>query len=224
MEWTNQQVLTLIEAYRSYPMLWDPKDPDYKNRIKKKNALASIAQTVQRSPGEVERKLHNIKGQFQRERMKLQRYKASGEVEYSQQTKWFAYKHLEFLATSTVPRRTANIMDETQFYRDELQASPADAMFSNSWPEQQIQVSAEEDEEPEAKKVRVSTPDVDVDTAPAGSRDPLDMFFCSMCESTKRLQVDLQLRVKRQLFEAVAQAEEEQQARTLLSRANSVPY
>ncbi|XP_069696486.1 uncharacterized protein [Periplaneta americana] len=108
--------------------------------------------------------------------------------------------------------------------RDELQASPADAMFSNSWPEQQIQVSAEEDEEPEAKKVRVSTPDVDVDTAPAGSRDPLDMFFCSMCESTKRLQVDLQLRVKRQLFEAVAQAEEEQQARTLLSRANSVPY
>lgn len=39
--------------------------------------------------------------------------------------------------------------------------------------------------------------------------NPIDIFFTSMCESTKKLPVDLQIRVKREIFHTVMAAEEE---------------
>ncbi|PSN44156.1 hypothetical protein C0J52_17426 [Blattella germanica] len=81
-------------------------------------------------------------------------------------------------------------------------------MFKNPWTEQK-QPQPDDDGEPESKKLKVSVPEI--------LRHPLDMFFCSMCESTKQLPTDLQLRVKKKLFEAVTQAEEEFNARKPLT-------
>lgn len=45
--------------------------------------------------------------------------------------------------------------------------------------------------------------------APALPPDPLDIFFNSMCQSTKRFSFQTQIKIKRSLFEAVVAAEEE---------------
>ena len=38
MEWTKEQTFMLIELYQSHPVLWDPTDPTYKNKVKKIDA------------------------------------------------------------------------------------------------------------------------------------------------------------------------------------------
>ncbi|KAJ8930504.1 hypothetical protein NQ314_016688 [Rhamnusium bicolor] len=32
MEWTNEMTLEFIQAYEKCPVLWDPKNPQHKNR------------------------------------------------------------------------------------------------------------------------------------------------------------------------------------------------
>ncbi|MPC95647.1 hypothetical protein E2C01_090866 [Portunus trituberculatus] len=34
MKWTKEQTCMLIELYQSHPVLWDPTDPTYKNKVK----------------------------------------------------------------------------------------------------------------------------------------------------------------------------------------------
>lgn len=35
-EWSREQTFLLTEMYRSHPVLWDPRNDDYINKVKKK--------------------------------------------------------------------------------------------------------------------------------------------------------------------------------------------
>lgn len=58
------------------------------------------------------------------------------------------------------------------------------------------------------KRRRPSEPSPPSPPAPSPSPDPLDIFFNSMCQSTKRFPFQTQIKIKRSLFEAVMAAEE----------------
>ena len=57
MEWTKEQVIILIELYEAHPVLWDPTDPSYKNKVKKVDAWKSISAALSKKRAEVEKKL-----------------------------------------------------------------------------------------------------------------------------------------------------------------------
>lgn len=92
----------LIESYRNLRCLWNPKHPDYKNRMKKRNSLEELAKSFNVPAAEVERKLNNLNSQHRRERRKYKEYKQSGACQHFQ-SQWFAYNLMTFLEDKSKP-------------------------------------------------------------------------------------------------------------------------
>ncbi|KAG7313508.1 hypothetical protein JYU34_000646 [Plutella xylostella] len=66
VEWGNQLVLKLIELYESKGCLWDTKNREYKNKIKKYDVWEELANELQIPRKDVEAKIHNLRSQFVR--------------------------------------------------------------------------------------------------------------------------------------------------------------
>lgn len=60
--WTTNSTLSLIEDLQMRRCLWDVSSDDYKDRGKKANAVAELAQKYEVSTTELEKKLHTLKG------------------------------------------------------------------------------------------------------------------------------------------------------------------
>lgn len=105
MEWSNEKVLTLIELYRSRPILWDCKLRGYKDRKKRHDAFIEIAVSFGIEKDEIERKLKNLLCHLSRE-MKKEKdsVKSGGGTEEVYKSKWFAYESLLFLKDRNRPR------------------------------------------------------------------------------------------------------------------------
>ena len=69
--WPNDKVLKFIEDYQACSCLWDVNRPDYKNRVKRKSAIESLAAKYEVSVADIEKKIHNLKTSFSRERKKI---------------------------------------------------------------------------------------------------------------------------------------------------------
>lgn len=106
--WTVEEVGNLIEAYREHTNLWDPKDMDYKNRIKKADSYKEIASMFNITSMEVERKIRNIISQYQRERRTYKKMKKSG-AGHVFKPKWFGYNAMSFLHDKNKPRKGTQI-------------------------------------------------------------------------------------------------------------------
>ena len=91
--WPNDKVLKFIEDYQACSCLWDVNCPDYKNRVKRKSAIESLAAKYEVSGADLEKKIHNLKTSFSRERKKC--IPASGSA--PKKSSWFAYDYLLFL-------------------------------------------------------------------------------------------------------------------------------
>lgn len=102
MEWDKENVCLLIDLYREKPVLWDPTNPDYKNRNRKHDAWGAIAATMDMSRDEVEGKMRKLIGQFNRESKKGKSGSGADEVN----RKWFAYKLLLFLKDKNLPNHS----------------------------------------------------------------------------------------------------------------------
>lgn len=90
--WKKQKSIELIECYRKRTVLWDIKNEDYKESVKKFAAWAEIAKIFNTDIYEVRRKMQAILAAFRRERTKA----------YST---WFGLEHLTFLHDLTmIPR------------------------------------------------------------------------------------------------------------------------
>lgn len=95
MEWTKDQTLRLIQAFKERELLWNSANEDYKDRAKKVEAWKEIAEIFNVERSDIERKMRNLIGQFQRE---LKRNPAKSENEDDpERSKWFAFRHLLFL-------------------------------------------------------------------------------------------------------------------------------
>lgn len=77
--WSSEKIFLLIEKQESYPELWDTSSKDYKNKIKKQNALKKISNDIDAPEEEVKRKLHNLRTQFGQE-VKKERQKKVAKV------------------------------------------------------------------------------------------------------------------------------------------------
>lgn len=95
MMWTTEKTLSLIEAFHNTPSLWDVHNTDYRDKVKKKMAFNKIADELNISSLDVEKKIHNLKTQFYREHKKATTKDTRGDS--SGGTNWFAYKPLLFL-------------------------------------------------------------------------------------------------------------------------------
>lgn len=110
--WTTEETCNLIEGYRNSRCLWDPKHSDYKNRIKKHDALEELSKMLNVSVAEVDRKLNNINSQYRRERRNYKKFKKSGAGQYFH-PKWFGYNLMYFLQDKNRPNagRDAGLED-----------------------------------------------------------------------------------------------------------------
>lgn len=95
-KWSVKDTCTLIKLYRKFPILWDKRNPYYKNKIKISIALKEIGTALSTEPKEVERKLKNVYSQYIRERRKYKNMKKSG-VGKEIRAKWFGYSLMKFL-------------------------------------------------------------------------------------------------------------------------------
>lgn len=109
--WSNEKVLKLIEDYHASFCLWDVTSPDYKNRVKRRAALDSLAAKHIVSVEEIEKKIHNLKTSFNRERKKLNPTSGSS----PKKSLWFAYEYLLFLLPANESKGSRNTdLDDAQ--------------------------------------------------------------------------------------------------------------
>lgn len=101
MEWSQDQVIQLIELYRERTVLWDPTSPEFKDKNLKNYAWSEIASALKLAKSEVKLKIRYVIGQFQREYKKQK--SGSGA---DKKVKWFAFDHLMFLKDKYAPRKT----------------------------------------------------------------------------------------------------------------------
>jgi hypothetical protein len=57
MEWNQETTLLLIESYRNKPILWDPRDPQHYNKLKKHDAWQDVARELETAEEECKRKM-----------------------------------------------------------------------------------------------------------------------------------------------------------------------
>nr|CAH7745742.1 unnamed protein product [Callosobruchus chinensis] len=60
---TREDTCLLIENFELYPGLWNVYTTEFKDRIKKQNALQKLADLFSTSTAEIQRKLHNLRTQ-----------------------------------------------------------------------------------------------------------------------------------------------------------------
>lgn len=105
MEWSNDSVLQLINAYRIRPVLWNSLDSYYKNKNKKEDAWRELADMLNTDIAEIKKKMQSLLASFRRERQKLKTISGMG-AEEVYDTKWFAFKSLLFLKDKNQPVET----------------------------------------------------------------------------------------------------------------------
>lgn len=105
MEWSNDSVLQLIDAYRIRPVLWNSSDPFYKNKNKKEDAWRELAELLKTDSAEIKKKMQSLLASFRREKQKLKTTSGMG-TEELYDTKWFAFKSLLFLKDKNRPVQT----------------------------------------------------------------------------------------------------------------------
>ncbi|CAH0712831.1 unnamed protein product, partial [Brenthis ino] len=131
LTWTNELTETLIDLYHKHNMLWDQNDEDYKNKIKRKEALEAISGIMGIHELELKRKIKNLTTQFFRERKKTRKECKSGGL--SGNSKWFAYQRLLFL-TDTNKSRSCMEKDSSETNDFNPETSTAKVVYQNRSP------------------------------------------------------------------------------------------
>lgn len=108
--WSQQRTLFFIQDLHRNPCLWNLKSEDYKNRIKKNEALEALGVKYKVNAVIANNKIRALKNQFYREYRKIKVAEKQGLV--PRRITWFGYKHLLFLLLGSLS--TTNIKTETK--------------------------------------------------------------------------------------------------------------
>lgn len=110
--WTNERTLEFIEQYKNKPLLWDIVHNDYRNKIKRHDALLELANSFEVTKEETEKKIKNLQTTFSIENKKVKDSKRSGagrdEIYCS---KWYAFEAMMFIQERNRPRCTVSTED-----------------------------------------------------------------------------------------------------------------
>lgn len=103
-EWTREKTIQLINEYRKNRGLWDMTHEDYRKKDVKRELLHKVAQNIDNGkiPAlEIEKKFHTLRTQYHREIHRMKRSEPYN-------SKWFGFKHLEFLSSPKACRQSKN--------------------------------------------------------------------------------------------------------------------
>ncbi|XP_055696531.1 uncharacterized protein LOC129797725 [Lutzomyia longipalpis] len=89
--WDKKKTMQLISKYNETPILWDTNSKDYRNRELRAKSFEELARSMKLSKQEVQRKLHNLRTQYNTELRKIQKSGKPGEV------KWEYYDAIKFI-------------------------------------------------------------------------------------------------------------------------------
>ncbi|KAK9881373.1 hypothetical protein WA026_016264 [Henosepilachna vigintioctopunctata] len=78
MEWTKCRTTKLIELFEQESVLWNVRSAHHKNSNSRVDALQRISEALGSKSDEIEKKLHNIRSQYLREKTKIEKSKKSG--------------------------------------------------------------------------------------------------------------------------------------------------
>lgn len=101
--WTKKDTEELLLLYQQWPILYDPKNKDYLNKIKRNNALESVQNKFKKnkpdiSIPEIKTKIKTLRSQFIKERNKEKNSKKSGAgTEDLYEPSLWCYDQLQFL-------------------------------------------------------------------------------------------------------------------------------
>nr|XP_034834866.1 uncharacterized protein LOC117991388 [Maniola hyperantus] len=88
LEWTNEQVIRLINSYKARGMLWDPNHDLYRVQTAKYEAWCELAELYGCEITDLRKKFNSILASHRREKAKIR---------MGGKSSWFAYNHLSFL-------------------------------------------------------------------------------------------------------------------------------
>ena len=100
-KWSDIETRKLIALYEGKEVLWDITSKDYRNRTKKHEAVRDISNKLKVEPSEVQRKLHNLRSQYNAEFKKI-RKKTSGQgTDEVYVSNWPYFTALKFIHVKT---------------------------------------------------------------------------------------------------------------------------
>lgn len=64
MSWSKESTRQLIPLWESHECLWNVRSVDYKNKVKRANALSEIAEACGKTAEDVKNKIHSLRSQM----------------------------------------------------------------------------------------------------------------------------------------------------------------
>lgn len=89
MKWSPKKVVEFINIYKEKSVLWNPRDPNYFNRLKKNDAWEEIARDTGRSVEHCKRKMEYLHSALRREKMKIKRSMGIAKSKYLKNNNFF---------------------------------------------------------------------------------------------------------------------------------------
>ncbi|XP_068894953.1 uncharacterized protein [Tenebrio molitor] len=118
--WTRVDTESLILHVEGLPELWDLLSADYKDKVKKTNALENLAVQFDTSAAEIKRKLHNLRTQLHNELRKLRKRKSERGSDGNYNSTWEFFETIKFM----IPPGKANETWECLEFPNESQETP----------------------------------------------------------------------------------------------------
>lgn len=78
MEWPEETSLILVEIYKSFKNLWDPKDKDYFKKDKKVDSWNDVASAVGKSSEACKKKISTLLATYRKEKNKVKASMGTG--------------------------------------------------------------------------------------------------------------------------------------------------
>uniref|UniRef100_A0A8D8PYU2 MADF domain-containing protein n=1 Tax=Cacopsylla melanoneura TaxID=428564 RepID=A0A8D8PYU2_9HEMI len=222
------EIRKLIEEVRKQPVLYSTEHAEYKNHQLKARVWEKIADRLHIDNGkEARRQWMNLRGNF-RDAKRRQVKALSKGTPTSKIRPWRYQKQMAFLEpfTSTGNEdenrlsKAVSITDDSDVQLDEDSSEYGNASYIEITPDDILDDSADDMGGVVAKKLKRSknayhsTEGSESEESVTDSRmtsvydsDPLFHFFMAMYQSTKKLPPQLQHQIKRQVFQAVSDAE-----------------
>lgn len=111
--WSKEETLSLISHWELHPVLWDVKNKNYRNRIKKQNALRTIGAALNTNENEIGRKLHNLRTQFHSELRKIKANHSGDGTEDKYETNWEFFEAIKFIQADHSNKQTIDNLVST---------------------------------------------------------------------------------------------------------------
>lgn len=97
LKWNREKTLILIEMVEARECLWNVQLEDYRNKIKRQNAIEDIANAMKMTHEDIRQKIHRLRSQYTNERSKMKKKKSGSGSAELYKTKWEYFQALDFM-------------------------------------------------------------------------------------------------------------------------------